>query len=209
MTDDLAIVPASLASWDDLAAIFGTSGYPAVCQCQRYKITGPWLRDSARPARAAMLREQTRCGEPHARTTSGLVGYLDDSPACWVAVEPRTAYPRLRTSRVVWPGRAEDKDDDSVWAVSCFVVREGYRGRGLTYQLARATVEYARARGARALEAYPIATQAGYQVPWGDLHVGSRQVFEEAGFAEVSHPTPRCVVMRIDFHESSGPVHPG
>jgi hypothetical protein len=31
------------------------------------------------------------------------------------------------------------------------------------------------------------------------LHVGSRQVFTDAGFTEVSHPSPRRVVMRIDF----------
>jgi hypothetical protein len=29
--------------------------------------------------------------------------------------------------------------------------------------------------------------------------VGARQVFEEAGFDEVSRPTARRVVMRIDF----------
>jgi hypothetical protein len=32
-----------------------------------------------------------------------------------------------------------------------------------------------------------------------ELHVGSRSIFAAAGFAEVSHPTPRRVVMRIDF----------
>lgn len=33
----------------------------------------------------------------------------------------------------------------------------------------------------------------------GELHVGSRSIFAAAGFEEVSHPTPRRVVMRIDF----------
>ena len=33
----------------------------------------------------------------------------------------------------------------------------------------------------------------------GELHVGSRSIFEAAGFAEVGHPTLRRVVMRIDF----------
>jgi hypothetical protein len=32
-----------------------------------------------------------------------------------------------------------------------------------------------------------------------ELHVGSRSTFAAAGFAEVSHPTLRRVVMRIDF----------
>ena len=32
-----------------------------------------------------------------------------------------------------------------------------------------------------------------------ELHVGSRGIFADAGFKEVSHPTLRRVVMRIDF----------
>jgi len=90
--------------------------------------------------------------------------------------------------------------------VTCFVVRKGYRGRGLTYPLARAAVDYARERGARALEAYPMITQPGKEITWGEVHVGARQVFEEAGFAEVSHPTLRRVVMRIEFQSHSGRV---
>jgi len=34
--------------------------------------------------------------------------------------------------------------------------------------------------------------------------VGARQVFEDAGFKEVSHPTKRRVVMRIDFEQEGG-----
>ena len=120
-------------------------------------------------------------------------------PAGWVAVEPRTAYPKLRTSRVPWRGRDEDKADDGVWAVTCFAVRKGYRGRGLTYPLARATIDFARERGARAVEGYPMEPQLGKEVTWGELHVGARQVFEDAGFEEVTRPTLRRVVMRIDL----------
>ena len=147
----------------------------------------------------AMFQAQTACGEPNAAATSGLVAYVDDQPAGWVAVEPRTAYPKLRTTRIPWSGRSEDKDDDGVWAVTCFVVRKGFRGRGLTYPLARATIDFARERGARALEAYPMITEPGKEITWGELHVGARQVLEDAGFRQVTHPTPRRVVMRIDF----------
>ncbi len=146
--------------------------------------------------RADRLRRSGRCDDQRPRA-----GYLDGEPVGWVAVEPRTAYPKLRTTPVPWRDRAEDKDDPDVWAVTCFVVRKGYRGRGLTYPLARATVDFARSRGARAVEAYPITTQPGKQITWGEVHVGARQVFEEAGFTEVSHPTLRRVVMRIDFDQ--------
>ena len=39
----------------------------------------------------------------------------------------------------------------------------------------------------------------GTVVTWGELHVGARQVFDEAGFVEVSAPTLRRVVMRHDL----------
>ncbi|HEX8631251.1 MAG TPA: GNAT family N-acetyltransferase [Catenuloplanes sp.] len=201
----LAFAPANEASWDDLVAIFGSTD-AGHCQCQRFKVVGWIWRDSTLEQRTAMLRRQTACGDPNAATTSGLVAYVDHEPAGWVAVEPRPAYPKLRTSRVPWSGRDEDRDDAGVWAVTCFVVRKGYRGRGLTYPLAAATVDFARERGARALEAYPMITEPGRRITWGELHVGARQVFADAGFTEVSRPTLRRVVMRVDFEQGDAPA---
>ncbi len=200
--EELRIAPANEASWDDLVAVFGTADSPGRCLCQRFKVRGWIWRDSTREERAEMLRVQTACGDPGATATSGLIAYVGPEPAGWVAVEPRTAYPKLRTSRVPWAGRDEDRDDDGVWAVTCFAVRKGYRGRGLTYALARAAVAHARACGARALEGYPMITQPGAEITWGEVHVGARQVFEAAGFEEVGRPTVRRVVMRVDFEEA-------
>jgi GNAT superfamily N-acetyltransferase len=193
------VVPANEASWQDLRAIFGDRGYAAYCQCQRFKI-GPqaWTEPTV-AERMERLRAETRCGYPGARTTSGLVAYLDGEPVGWCAVEPRTAYPRLPPARVAWKTRGEDRDDDTVWAVTCFATRAGFRRRGVTRALARATVAFARDRGARALEAYPMITEPGQEITWGETHVGTRSIFADAGFLEVSHPTPRRVVMRIDF----------
>ncbi|WP_199701643.1 GNAT family N-acetyltransferase [Jiangella rhizosphaerae] len=197
----MRVVPANQASWHDLTLVFGTADYAARCRCQRFKVEGWIWRDTTFDERVAMQEEQTHCDEPDAERTSGLVAYVDGEPAGWVAVEPRLAYPGLFHSRspVVWRGRDEDRDDPGVWSVTCAIVRKGYRGRGLTYHLAAATVGYARDRGAQALEAYAMITEPGKEITWGELHVGARQVFEEAGFTQVSHPTKRRVVMRVEF----------
>lgn len=197
--DQLMIVPANQASWDDLLAVFGTADYSGRCYCQRFKTRGWMWTTTTEAERAAWLQAQTACGNPDAASTSGLVAYLDGEPVGWCAVEPRTAYPRLLRARTPWTGRDEDKRDDTVWAVTCFVTRKGFRRRGITYALARAAVDFARDRGARALEAYAMITQPGKEITWGELHVGSRDVFAHAGFTEVSHPSPRRAVMRIDF----------
>ena len=197
--DAISVVPADKAGWDDLQAVFGPRGYAARCQCQKFKIRhGQWRSVSA-AERTARLREQIGCGRRKGRGTRGLVAYLDGEPVGWCAVEPRTAYPRLLDSPVPWAGRDEDPGDDSVWAATCFVTRAGFRRRGVSYALARAAVDYARARGARALEGYAMITKPGQEVAWGELYVGSRSIFAAAGLAEVSRPTPRRVVMRIEF----------
>jgi GNAT superfamily N-acetyltransferase len=203
MTADAAIsvVPANEASWDDLKAVFGTRGEAAICWCQRYKLEPrEAFKHFASEMRAERLRRQTNCGDPEAEATSGLVAYRNGEPVGWCAVEPRTAYPGLlRVYRVPWLDRAEDKTDDSVWAVTCLFTRAGYRRQGVSYALAGTAVDFARERGARAIEGYPMITAPGQEITWGELHVGSRSVFAAAGFAEVSRPTPRRVVMRIDF----------
>jgi GNAT superfamily N-acetyltransferase len=201
MTDSLRIVPANAAACEDLQAVFGTRGSAAICQCQRFKLAPlEAFRSFPVQERARRLRAQTHCGQPRATSTSGLLAYLDGEAVGWCAVEPRPAYEGLlRVFRVPWEGRTEDKADETVWAVTCVFARAGFRRRSIGYELARAAVDFARERGARALEAYPMLTEPGDDVTWGELYMGTRTMFAAAGFDEVGRPTPRRVVMRIDF----------
>ena len=194
----ITVVPANQASWEDLQTVFVTRGQASRCQCQRYKLRPRESFGSITvEERAHPRREQNHSGHPESDATSGRVAYLDGEPVGWCAVEPRTAYSGLvRNNRVPWVGRAEDKADDSVWAVTCLFTRAGFRKRGVGRALARAAVDFARERGARAIEGYPITTK---DVILEELHVGTEGVFAGAGLTEVSRPTPRRVVMRLDF----------
>ena len=193
----MKILPANAVSWDDLEAVLaGASCHGGRCYCQRFKLGwGAWPGEELE--RAHMLCEQTDCGYPRSGTTSGLVAYVDGEPAGWCNVEPRTEFPYLRS--VPWRKRQEDKTDANIWAVPCFITRAGFRNRGVSYALAAAAVDFARERGARALEGYPMIPEPGKDVPWGELHVGHVSIFTAAGFQEVSRPTLRRAVLRIDF----------
>ena len=195
----ITVLPANEVPWQQLRLVFGERGEASRCYCQWFKVRDFEWDAIPVEQHAQQLRDQTGCDDPSRRHTSGLVAFLDSEPVGWCAVEPRSAYPRLAYTRVPWAGREEDRADASVWAVTCFVTRTGYRRRGVSRALARAAVDFARERGAHAVEGYPKILAPGKAATWGELYVGTPTIFEDAGFTEVSRPTLRRAVMRIDF----------
>ncbi|WP_413320119.1 GNAT family N-acetyltransferase [Agrococcus sp. 1P02AA] len=191
----LRIVPANQADPADLDALFGNRGSGHRCRCQRYRLArGESFAGMPIEERALRLVEQTRAGDPEASGTTGLIAYLDRTPVGWVAVAPRSEHQGLvRAYAVPWKGRDEDPEDASVWAITCVFVRAGHRKRGISRALASAAVDFARSRGARAVEAYPIATTAVIEE---ELHVGTVPTFAAAGMVEVAQPTKRRRVLR-------------
>lgn len=201
-TGRITILPANEAPWQDLQDVFGGRGPAHRCQCQRYKLA-PGEAFSKQPVteRAARLRQQISAGSPGA-ATSGLLGYAGDVPVGWCAVEPRTHYEGLlRVFKVPWDGREEDKNDPGIWAVTCIFARAGYRRRGVGHALAAGAIDHARRHGAGALEAYPIDPTGAITE---ELHVGTPSIFADAGLVEVSRPSKRRRVMRIEFRELEG-----
>ena len=105
----IRVVPVAEVPWSDVQAVFGTRGDPAGCWCQWFKQSTAEWREQDATCREAALREQSRDG-----SGPGLIAYLNGEPVGWVAVEPRQAYPRLRTARVVTKGSSEPFDDPAV-----------------------------------------------------------------------------------------------
>lgn len=131
-----------------------------------------------------------------------LIAWLDDEPVGWCAVSPRSHLDGLkRLLTVPWKDRDEDREDPSVWSITCLYIRKGYRRRGIASALVRAAANHARSQGARAVEGYPILRT---DVINEELHVGTTSMFKEAGFRQVSAPTPRRLVMRIGFQNTLG-----
>ncbi len=179
-----------------LLSVVGSSlGGAAKCRCQGLKVEGWIWRDSTQEEREAALVAQTACGTDG--PTSGLIGYVDGEPAGWVAVEPRENYPRIWSRKQPW--MRMDPELEGVWSVTCFVVRKGFRREGLTYELARATVDHGRRVGARVLEGYPMEPAPGKTVIWDEASVGLLQVFLEAGYEVHASPTLRRRVVRYDL----------
>jgi GNAT superfamily N-acetyltransferase len=164
------------------------------CWCQSWRGSVRAPGGSPASSNRAALESQVRTGA----FAPGVVAYLDGEPVGWCGLGPRAAMPRLVRSRTI-----PAVDDAPVWSIGCFVVRPGYRRRGVTRALLDGAVAYARAQGAPGVEAYPI-DPAGARVSSSFGFVGFVSTFEAVGFRRVlltdahSAGLPRWL-MRLDL----------
>jgi GNAT superfamily N-acetyltransferase len=165
----IEVVPAA-GRFDDLAVLIGPG--PAArgaCWCMSYR---EGTLDT--PAREAGMRRL--CAEPPG---PGVLAYLDGEIAGWCSVAPRASHRRLMNSRTI-----PHVDDRPVWSIVCFVVRTGFRRRGVARALLDGALDFARDNGGEVIEGYPVDT-GGDRIGTGAAYTGTTDLFEAAGFDRV------------------------
>lgn len=180
--------------FDDVAAVVGPKNPTSnVCFCLSYRLLSSKENVSLRePARSERVRELCALDPP-----PGVLAYEGDEVVGWAAVHPRadTSFAKNR--------KIPHVDDLDVWSVWCFRVRPGHRKSGIMHHLLAGAVDFAREHGAPAIEGYPVDNR-GEKVDLTMAYVGTRSLFERAGFAKAADTEsvisgfPR-VLMRLDL----------
>lgn len=161
--------------FEDVRTIVGPKRPDAnVCWCLSYRIGSKEnlsLRGTDRGERVKQLVAE----DP----PPGVLAYDGGEVVGWAAVHPRadTSFARNR--------KIPHVDDLDVWSVWCIRVRPGYRGKGISHHLLAGAVDFARSYGAPAIEGYPVDNR-GSHVDLTMAYVGTRKLFEEAGFSKVA-----------------------
>lgn len=182
---DIEIAPLTPDRWPDFEAVMGPRGGAGGCWCMLWRLKKRDFDALKGDGNRDAMRNVVEDGPP-----PGLLAY--DGGACvgWISVAPRSAFPRLETSRVMQP-----VDDTPVWSVSCFLIAKGHRRRGVGVALLEAACGFARAHGATVVEGYPVAPgKDGY--PDTYAWTGYDSVFRRAGFAEVARRSATRPIMR-------------
>jgi ribosomal protein S18 acetylase RimI-like enzyme len=204
--------PVTAERWPELEAFFGPSGAYSHCWCAWWRVSAEEFKEGCAERGAgnrALLERLTVDG-----TVPGLLAYEAGTPVGWVALAPRTRYPRLLRSPTLRPDATEReeaerdeaaREEAGVWSLTCFWIPRGQRGRGVATALLDAAVAHARAQGATALEAYPVDT-GGERGAAASLFTGTFGMFRGAGFREVRRRRAKRPVVRLDF---PGPVEAG
>jgi GNAT superfamily N-acetyltransferase len=188
----IEVVPAGSERFADVATMLGPRNpESSVCWCLSHRVDSRTNQSLVGPARGEYVREL--CARPVA---PGVLAYDDQGDVVgWAAVAPRAELPFERSRKI------PHVDDLPVWSLWCIRVRPGHRGKGVAHALLEGAVEYARSQGAPAVEGYPV-DNAGAKVDLTMAYVGTRSMFERAGFTKaadtdaVSGGFPRVLMRR-------------
>ena len=140
-------------------------------------------------ARAYRLRFRPSPMDPGSGRPPGLIAYRGKTPVGWISLGPREEFARLERSTVMKP-----VDDEAVWSIVCFVVPAEYRRQGVAAALLDGAIAFAKKRGARLLEAYPV-DKRGRSADTA-MWFGAKSMYDRAGFEEVARRKPTRPVVR-------------
>jgi GNAT superfamily N-acetyltransferase len=193
----ITVVPATVERWPDVEVMFAHTP----CWCQSYRASAGGygrvakadLLSRALAERRAAMRKQLAGPFP-----PGILAYVDAHVVGWCGLGPRPSFQRLVRSRTI-----PAVDDRPVWSIVCFLVRTGYRRRGVARALLQGAIAAAQAHGAPALEAYPV-DPAGQRLSTSFAYVGTVPMFERAGFRRVLETAARSAglprwLMRLEL----------
>jgi GNAT superfamily N-acetyltransferase len=189
----MAIEVRPATNFEDVKALVGPKRPDAtVCWCLSYLIPSKQNVALRGEERGELVRQLVAQDPP-----PGVLAYDGAEPVGWAAVHPRadTSFARNR--------KIPQVDAQDAWSVWCFRVRPGHRGTGIAHHLLAGAVDMARSYGAPAIEGYPV-DNAGSKVDLTMAYVGTRKLFEDAGFTKAADTTsvlngfPR-VLMRLEL----------
>jgi GNAT superfamily N-acetyltransferase len=186
----LEVEPLTPARWPDFVRLFGQRGCSVArgCACMYYRISGaPALPNGLNRAQMNWRMHKSLVDDGE---VTGLIGYRDGVPVGWVSLGPRERFAKLQRSPVMKP-----VDEQPVWSIVCFVVPSPHRGQGVARAMLDAAIRYARGRGVRLLEAYPVDKpgRASDESMW----FGTKRMYDDAGFEEVARRKPTRPIVRL------------
>jgi len=191
---DLEITTAPLTPdrFDDVAEVFAR-GLCKQCWCMYWRLPRKEFQACQGDENRRRFEARVAAGPP-----PGLLAYAGGEPVGWIQIGPRADVAQWNGARrLSAPLPDAPVEDPAVWAVSCFTVRGGWRRMGVATALLDAALDWARAGGARVIEACPVEPEG--KRPAISLYHGIAAPFRRAGFAEVARRRPDRPLLRLQL----------
>jgi GNAT superfamily N-acetyltransferase len=187
----LTFEPLTKNNWNEFVRLFGEKGACGNCWCMYYRLKKQDFEEG-KPSggNKQAMKEIVWTNQP-----TGLLGFYESMPIAWCAFAPREDFAKLSKSRV-----HKRIDDKMVWSIPCTFIRKEFRRMGISVELLKAAVNYAKVNGIKILEAYPtIPTQE--KLPDSFAWIGLYKSFERAGFRIVDRSSRNRPMVRYYIDE--------
>jgi predicted GNAT family acetyltransferase len=169
--------------------LFGKQGACSGCWCVHRRVPRADYVAMRGADAKAFFKRRVKKGPP-----PGVLAFDGDDAIGWLQIGPRADVPEFNNPRrATAPLNQSDGEDERVWSATCFFIKSSARGQGVMDALLAGGLAYARANGARVVEACPIDGRTGNV----DAYVGLMPVFERARFKEVARRKANRPLMRL------------
>ena len=183
--DELTFKPVTMNEWLDFTSLFEEPGPQNGCWCMYWRVKRADCQKQFGEGNKLAFRKIVEAGK-----VPGILAYYHGRPVGWCSIAPREEFSVLDRSPTL-----KRIDNLPVWSVVCFFVSKAYRRRGLTDILIQAAIEYARDKGAKIVEAYPLREEITKLLPY-ERYMGIETTFRKAGFEVFTRRSERRPVMR-------------
>ena len=184
--NELSFEPLNQANWAQFVQLFGERGACGNCWCMYYRLTkADFNEGKAENGNKEAMQELVSNNRP-----TGILGFYEGQAIAWCAFAPREDFIKLKKSRV-----HKRIDNEPVWSIPCFFVDKKFRGQGISVELIRAVINYARENDIRIIEAYPTIPTTE-RLPDSFAWIGLYKSFERAGFEIVDRTSRNRPMVR-------------
>lgn len=184
----LGFEPLTSSNWKKFETVMGEKGGCGNCWCMYFRLPYKTFQENKPDGNKRMMKELVKKGLPQ-----GLIASVGKQPVGWIAIAPREDYMKLDNSRVF-----KRIDDNPVWSITCFFIKKEFRHQGLSQQMIRGAVAFAKKKKIKTLEAYPAIPYAE-KVPHPFLWVGVLSAFIKNGFKIVRQHSKSRAMVRIEL----------
>lgn len=184
--NQLTFEPLAKGNWNKFVQLFGKNGACGNCWCMYYRLKkSEYQEGKIDDGNKNAMKEIVWEDKP-----AGMLGLYDGQAIAWCAFAPREDFIKLENSRV-----HKRIDDQAVWSIPCFFIDKNFRRHGVSTELLKGLIKYAKEVGIKIIEAYPT-TPTQEKLPDSFAWIGLYKSFERAGFEIVDRTSKNRPMVR-------------
>ena len=184
--NQLIFEPLTKTNWPKFVQLFGNKGACGNCWCMYYRLpkadfTEGKVEEGNKEAMQSLLMENK---------PTGIIAFYEGQPIAWCAFAPREDFIKLEKSRV-----HKRIDDLPVWYIPWFFIDKAFRCQGVSVELLKGVISYAKENNISIIEAYPTIPTTE-SIADSFAWIGLYKSFERAGFEIVDRTSKNRPMVR-------------